>query len=57
MSKVEEVLSRLDPKTRKRVMAASEAKMLKMKTPSMSLNKGLQGGVGVGRQTLIWGNK
>lgn len=53
----EDILSKLNPKTRKRLISAQEASTEKIKTPSISLNKALKGGIGVGRQTLIWGNK
>ncbi len=54
---MEEILSKLDPKTRKRVQAATEVEIEKQSTPSLSLNVGLKGGFGYGRQILVWGNK
>ena len=54
---MEEILSKLDPKTRKRVQAATEVEIEKQSTPSLSLNVGLKGGLGYGRQILVWGNK
>jgi recombination protein RecA len=54
---MEEILSKLDPKTRKRVQAATEVEIEKQATPSLSLNVGLKGGFGYGRQILVWGNK
>jgi recombination protein RecA len=54
---MEEILSKLDPKTRKRVQAATEVETEKQATPSLSLNVGLKGGFGYGRQILVWGNK
>jgi recombination protein RecA len=53
----EEILAKLDPKTRKRVQVASEVEIEKQKTPSIGLNIALKGGLGFGRQILIWGNK
>jgi len=53
----EEILAKLDPKTRKRVQIASEVEVEKQKTPSIGLNLALKGGLGFGRQILIWGNK
>jgi len=53
----EEILSKLDPKTRKRIQIASEVEIEKQKTPSIGLNMALKGGLGFGRQILIWGNK
>ncbi len=54
---IDEILARLDPKTRKRVQTATEVEIEKQATPSLSLNVGLKGGFGYGRQVLIWGNK
>ena len=54
---VEDILSRLDPKTRQRVQSATEVEIEKQPTPSLSLNVGLKGGFAYGRQVLIWGNK
>jgi recombination protein RecA len=54
---MEEILSRLDPKTRKRVQVATEVEIERQATPSLSLNVGLKGGFGYGRQILVWGNK
>lgn len=57
MIEIEEVLSKLNPKTRDRVLKATEVEILKQKTPSISLNISLKGGLAYGRQILIWGNK
>lgn len=54
---IEDILSRLDPKTRKRVQSATEVEIERQATPSLSLNVGLKGGLAYGRQVLIWGNK
>jgi recombination protein RecA len=54
---MEAVLSQLDPKLRKKITAASGIEIHKQKTPSIGLNKALKGGLGYGRQVLIWGNK
>ena len=53
----EEILSKLDPKTRQRVQLATEVDAKKQQTPSAGLNLALKGGLGFGRQVLIWGNK
>lgn len=53
----DKVIGRLDPKTRKRVQAASQVTVTKLGTPSIGLNKALAGGLPWGRQALIWGNK
>jgi recombination protein RecA len=54
---IEDFLSQLDPELRKRVSNATEVEVKKQKTPSISLNNALKGGLGYGRQILIWGNK
>lgn len=53
----EEILAKLDPKTRQRIQLATEIDVQKQPTPSIGLNLALKGGVGFGRQILIWGNK
>jgi len=53
----EDVLAKLDPKTRKRVQMAIEVQIEKQRTPSIGLNLALRGGLGFGRQVLVWGNK
>jgi recombination protein RecA len=54
---IEEIMSGLNPKTRARVQAAAEVSVEKQVTPSIGMNLGLGGGIGYGRQTLLWGNK
>jgi recombination protein RecA len=54
---MEEVLSQIDPKLRKKVSVASDIEVIMQKTPSVGLNKQLNGGLAYGRQVLIWGNK
>ena len=53
----EEILAKLDPKTRSRLQLATTVSVEKQKTPSIGLTMGLKGGLGLGRQVLIWGNK
>ena len=53
----EEILARLDPKTRQRVQLATKVDAQKQQTPSIGLNLALKGGLGYGRQVLVWGNK
>jgi recombination protein RecA len=53
----EEILAKLDPKTRARVQLATEVDAQKQPTPSIGLNLALKGGLGYGRQALVWGNK
>jgi recombination protein RecA len=54
---MEEILAKLDPKIRKLVGPADQVEIHKQKTPSLSLNVALKGGLAYGRQVLIWGNK
>ena len=54
---IDEILAKLDPKTRSRVQSAQNVKVEKQLTPSMGLNAALKGGLPYGRQVLIWGNK
>ena len=54
---MEEILAKLDPKIRKLVGPAAQVEIQKQKTPSLSLNVALKGGLAYGRQVLIWGNK
>lgn len=54
---IEEILAKLDPKTRARVQAATAVQVEKQRTPSVGLNQALKGGIGYGRQTLLWGAK
>jgi len=53
----EEILAKLDPKTRARVQLATKISVEKQRTPSIGLNLALKGGLGFGRQVLVWGNK
>ena len=57
MTEIADILAKLDPKTRQRVQSAVEVEVEKQKTPSIGLNLALQGGLGFGRQILVWGNK
>jgi recombination protein RecA len=54
---VEDVLSQLDPKIRKRLSTAENIKVEYQPTPSYGLNRALNGGFPYGRQVLIWGSK
>lgn len=53
----EDVLARLDPKTRQRIQLAQNVNAERQPTPSIGLNMALRGGLGYGRQVLVWGNK
>ena len=54
---LDDILAKLDPKTRARVQSAQNVQVYKQKTPSIGLNFALKGGLGYGRQVLVWGNK
>ena len=54
---LDNILAKLDPKTRARVQSAQNVVVEKQLTPSIGLNMALKGGLGYGRQTLVWGNK
>jgi len=57
MIDIDTILSKLDPKTRARVQSAQNIEVHKQITPSIGLNAALNGGLGYGRQVLVWGNK
>ena len=54
---IDSILAKLDPKTRARVQSAQDVEVEKQLTPSIGLNFALRGGLGYGRQVLVWGNK
>jgi len=54
---LDDILAKLDPKTRSRVQSAVDVQVERQPTPSIGLNKALKGGFGFGRQVLVWGNK
>jgi recombination protein RecA len=54
---IDNILAKLDPKTRARVQSAQDVVVEKQLTPSIGLNMALRGGFGYGRQVLVWGNK
>ena len=53
---IDDILAKLDPKTRARVQSAQDVQVEKQLTPSIGLNFALRGGLGYGRQVLVWGN-
>lgn len=55
--KTEEVLSKLSKKTRDRVKLASESSLIRLPLASTGLTAALGGGIGLGRQTLVYGSK
>lgn len=54
---IEDILAKLDKKTRERVISAQEVNMDRLPMASIGLTQALNGGVGYGRQTVIYGNK
>ena len=54
---LEDIMAKLDPKTRARVQSAQNVQVHKQLTPSIGLNVALKGGLGYGRQVLVCGNK
>lgn len=54
---LDDILAKLDPKTRSRVQSAQDVQIEKQLTPSIGLNLALNGGLALGRQILVWGNK
>ncbi len=57
MSDSTEILAKLDPATRKRLKMANEVSLDRIPLASYGLTRGTGGGIGTGRQTLIWGSK
>jgi recombination protein RecA len=53
---IDALLAKLNPKTAASFRRASEVKNELLSTPSLGLNRAI-GGVGYGRQSLIWGNR
>jgi len=54
---IDNILAKLDPKTRARVQSAQDIHIEKQLTPSIGLTDALKGGFAYGRQVLVWGNK
>ena len=54
---IDDILAKLDPKTRERVQSAQNVTVDRQPTPSIGLNLALRGGLGYGRQVMVWGNK
>jgi recombination protein RecA len=54
---LDDILSKLDPKTRARVQSAQDVQVKRQPTASIGLNLALRGGLAYGRQILVWGNK
>ncbi len=52
ITEIENVLAKLDPKTRARVQSAQDIKIDKQLTPSIGLNFALRGGLGYGDKHL-----
>lgn len=56
MPSLDEFLSRLDPKIARKVKTAQETELVKYPVASIGLTRALGGGIGAGRQLLIYGN-
>jgi recombination protein RecA len=54
---IEEALAQLDPKIRKNIGVGTGINIEVQPTPSVGLNRALNGGLPYGRQVLIWGSK
>ena len=55
---IEDVLAQLNPKIRKQIMSGDSVPETQFApTPSVGLNRALNGGLPYGRQVLIWGSK
>ena len=54
---IQDVLSQLDPRIRKRLGTGEGINFEYQPTPSFGLNRALGGGLPYGRQVLIWGSK
>lgn len=54
---VEDVVAKLNKKTRDRIRLANSVAYERLPLPSPNLTKALGGGLGYGRQSLIWGTK
>jgi recombination protein RecA len=54
---IEEALAKLDPRIRKSIGNGVGISIEVQPTPSVGLNKALNGGLPYGRQVLIWGSK
>lgn len=53
----DDILEGMSPQLRKLLKKGSDFHIRKQKTPSLTLNKALGGGLAFGRQILIWGSK
>jgi recombination protein RecA len=57
LTTAEDVMSRLNATTRKKVQIASETSIERFPVPSVSMTKALGGGLAYNRQALLWGNR
>jgi len=57
MTDIDEILARLNPSVREKVLKALDTTSDKQELPSIGLTRTLGGGIGYGRQTLLWGNR
>lgn len=54
---IDDVLAKLNKKTRDRIKLASESELIRLPLASTGLTAALGGGIGLGRQTLVYGSK
>lgn len=54
---IEDIIAKLDAKTKKRIELAQKITLEKIPLASIGLTRALNGGIGKGRQTLVYGNK
>jgi recombination protein RecA len=54
---IEDIIAKLDAKTKKRIELAQQITLEKIPLGSIGLTQALNGGIGKGRQTLVYGNK
>jgi len=57
MNNIQDIMGKLSPTTRNRLTTALGKEAERQPTPSIGLNLALKGGLGFGRQVLLWGNK
>lgn len=57
MTDLDDLLAKLSPATQARWHRGSEIRLERLPVPSVGLNNALNGGIGLGRQTMLWGNK
>lgn len=56
-NKFDEIMARLNPRTRSRIVAANSIEDERLRLPSIGITRALEGGLRYRSQNLIWGNK